>query len=359
MERHNNITLLGITNFLEHGALLRRGNQWVLIEGPFRPLAQPSEEHLSVYFPDFYDPEAGAYWVGNREWTLEPQQLKALYEEYLSSQMSPSEPPQFEEPLLADFEASLRSIQDKIKSGEIQKAVPVVFAKAPGAACSTPLLARTLLKLLEAPASLFVFGFWQKGEGVLGATPETLFSYSQGQLQTMALAGTCPREDKSRRISLLEDPKERQEHELVREDLHRVLQQYGRVEMSEPFILELPTLLHLKSDIRVECSKPPHFKELLMSLHPTPALGVAPRSYGYKWMAPLPGQEGRRGFGAPFAFMGPEFIQCVVAIRCVQWFADRVQVGSGCGVVLASQLEQEWRELAQKRFSVQKIMGWI
>lgn len=361
MERHNNITLLGITNFLEHGALLRHQDQWILIEGPFRPLAQPSESDLTVYAPDFYSPETAAYWAGSSRNILETADLRALCEEFLSSNSLKGElqKPLFAEPVLEDFQKSLKEIQQKITEGHISKAVPVVFARAAHHKFKPLDLVQALLKLTEVPQSLYVFGFWQNSAGILGATPETLFSYSSYILKTMALAGTCPREEREHRQDLLADPKERQEHELVRQDIQQVLRAYGEVVISEPYVLELPTLLHLKSDVTVKCSGEPNFAKLIEDLHPTPALGVAPRSAGYKWMQAMPGQNGRKGFGAPFAIIGPNFIQCLVAIRCVQWSQDNVQIGSGCGIVAASELEQEWRELKYKRMSVQKILGWI
>ena len=89
----------------------------------------------------------------------------------------------------------------------------------------------------------------------------------------------------------------------------------------------------------------------------TPALGVAPRSAGYEWMKILPGQEGRRRFGAPFAFLDKESCLCLVAIRNIQWDQEGRRIGSGCGIVAASEEPREWRELFQKRQSVKKILG--
>lgn len=358
MERHNNITLLGITNFLEQGALLRRKDQWILIEGPFRPLAQPSESDLCIYAPAFYGIEGAAYWVGSRRVELKSEELRGLCEDYLASE-GPGSLPHFVEPRYEDFAASFQIIQNRILQGQIEKAVPVVFARAASQDWSPRLFARSILSLLQAPPALHVYGFWQKGAGILGATPETLFEYEEGTLKTMALAGTCPRSDQSERASLLEDLKERQEHELVRQDILGILKKFGAVSMSQPYILELPTLLHLKTDFEVRCGRHPDFHELILKLHPTPALGVAPRTAGYTWMKELPGQEGREGFGAPFAIIEKGLIDCLVAIRCVQWSHNSLQIGSGCGIVAASKLDQEWRELEHKRLSVKRIMGWL
>lgn len=213
-----------------------------------------------------------------------------------------------------------------------------------------------LLHLLQAPSSLYVHGFWNTDGGLLGATPETLFVIRGKQLTTMALAGTCPKSD-SERPSLLEDPKEREEHDLVTQDIVQVLSAYGRVHSEGPFLLELPTLWHLKTNIELTLQKPVDPRELIRRLHPTPALGVFPRAAGYQWLREEPGQEGRARYGAPFAFIFPDEVVCLVAIRNLQWNKEESLIGAGGGVVAASELEREWRELRKKRESVKKILG--
>jgi menaquinone-specific isochorismate synthase len=262
----------------------------------------------------------------------------------------------WDEPAHADFAEGLRVIQNKISHQEIHKAVPVIFARSTSTVTAQD-RARLLLNLLDAPTTLYVYGFWQNGEGVLGATPETLFEYSEGRLKTMALAGTCPKEDAASRESLLEDPKEMLEHRLVVEDIKAVLAPYGKVQTQGPHILELPTLYHLQTNIELQCETVPSFTALIEKLHPTPALGVAPRAYGYKWMQKLPGQQDRARYGAPFAMLSAEEALCLVGIRNLQWNEKTSMIGSGCGVVAASELDREWRELLQKRSSVRKILG--
>lgn len=359
MERQNSITLEGITNFLEAGALLRHRNQWILIEGPFRAAKSPDSVEISVFCPDFYDLNRPALWHGKAVHRLSSADLRQICEEYLAQGPSIAESlakAAWAEPRKEDFAEALRVIQSKIQKNEIQKAVPAVFARTTQTVAARD-RAEMILQLLQAPQTLYVYGFWQQGEGLLGATPEVLFDYSQGVLKTMALAGTCPKSESTEREYLLKDPKEMQEHQLVVEDIARLLGQWGEVQAQGPHILELPILYHLKTDIQVQCQTRPDFVALAKSLHPTPALGVAPRSQGYLWMQDLPGQEGRRYFGGPFAFMNAEEALCLVAIRNLQWSKDSAMIGSGCGVVAASELEREWRELYQKRLSVKKVLG--
>lgn len=359
MERQNSITLSGITNFLETGALLRHRDQWILIEGPFHPISDANRDEITVFCPPFYDLEDSVGLVGRKTYRLKTQELREICESYLSQQsveLAPLSKAPWQEPLKEHFAEALKVTQLLIAQGKIQKAVPAVFASSEQTV--TPLEKMQMIsKLLQAPNTLYVYGFWQNGEGILGATPEILFEYSKGLLKTMALAGTCPKSESTHRESLLEDEKEMQEHLYVLEDLINVLHPWGEVKTSGPFIVDLPTLYHLKTDIEIHIQKKPSFYSLINQLHPTPALGVAPRSAGYKWMAQFPGQQGRGGFGAPFAFIGSEEALCLVAIRNLQWNRNKSMIGSGCGVVAASELEREWRELYQKRLSVRKILG--
>lgn len=359
MERKNSITLSSITNFLETGALLRRGNQWILIEGPFKPVCDANSDEITLFCPDFYQIDDAVRLAGNRNYCLSVEQMREAFELYLASTRvfyPPLAKASWMEPSKADFEVAFNISQARIKNNEIKKSVPAVFARSAQKVTNAE-KAQMILHLLQAPTVLHVYGFWQNGEGMLGATPEVLFNYSEGILETMAFAGTCPKSEVHLRSSLLEDPKEKQEHQLVLDDLTALLAKYGSVKSEGPYILELPTLYHLRTDIHVRCEIQPDYLGLTKELHPTPALGVAPRDQGYKWMQQFPGQAGRRRFGAPFGFFAAKEAVCVVAIRNLQWNNNESMIGSGCGLVADSEIEREWRELYQKRQSVRKILG--
>lgn len=359
MERQNSITHLGITNFLECGALLRRHGLWILIEGPFRESENINNTGIRVFCPDFFNLQKSAFLEGKSVYELSTEALAQACMDYLKPRDAVSHPLKkalWCEPQKEDFVSAVQQIQGRIARGEIQKAVPVVFARSEQKVTASD-RAQLILRLLKVPENLHVYGFWQGEEGVLGATPEILFDLKDGVLRTMALAGTCPKSEDHDRPSLLEDSKEIFEHQLVLEDLKNVLSQWGEVKSQGPAILELPTLYHLKTEIEVSGVVNPDARVLIEALHPTPALGVAPRSAGYHWMAALPGQLQRGRFGAPFAFLSPQEAVCLVGIRNLQWNSQLAMIGSGCGIVAASELDREWREVFQKRLAVKKILG--
>ncbi len=361
MKTQNSIVLSDITNFLEHGAMLRDNAQWHLVWGPFQPINNPISSAISIFCPSFYEPEKSSYLGGTQSATLEESEFRRLLEEFLQKNVSGNgilalEKLSWESPLEADYQTALADILNKIKEQKIKKAVPVVFERAVYKLTTTQ-KAQLILNLMKAPATLYPFGYWNDKEGILGATPEVLFTIQGNELSTMALAGTCPKSEQSVRADLLNDPKEIEEHQLVVQDIAAFLSSYGAVSKGPMHVLDLPTLWHLKTDIKVLLNEHLDVKELALLMHPTPALGVFPRDYGFTWMQNHPGQQGRNRFGAPLAFIFPERVVCLVAIRNLQWNDSELMIGSGGGVVASSEFAREWRELLQKRQSVKKILG--
>jgi menaquinone-specific isochorismate synthase len=277
--------------------------------------------------------------------------LRALLQSVMSE--TPLSAASFFQPSFEKFQISFQDIQGRIHRGEIEKAVPVVFAEAP-IVPSAAQKARILYQALEAHPELYVFGYWDPVSGIIGATPEVLFHLKENKLKTMALAGTKPRDEEE---SLLRDPKELREHQLVIEDIKLRLEKLGWVKVDETRIAEFGTLSHLRTYLEAEVSLA-SVEDLMKRLHPTAALGVFPRNYGIQWMKELPYQNQRGVFGAPFVFsLSHSETIALVAIRCLQWDENGSQIGSGCGIVEASNLQKEWKELALKRDSVMKALG--
>jgi menaquinone-specific isochorismate synthase len=280
---------------------------------------------------------------------------------------------QWVEPARSQFDEAFLCIQEGMKKRGLKKAVPVVFSTAQeeiGQERKLALLGRLLRSLQssvsEGISTAYAYGFWQSGarsEGLLGLTPELLFQQnSMSALETMALAGTRSKEGGEKgKAELLNDLKERNEHQIVVDDIQEVLSKVGSVAIGETRVVELPSLLHLQTAISANLVAPKKFSEIVHLLHPTPALGLAPRALGFdemlKWDDPI--ARGRFGapFGAIFSLDGVLKRNCVVAIRNIQWQDQEVRLGSGCGVVAESTADREWRELELKRSSVKKALG--
>ena len=273
------------------------------------------------------------------------------------------------EPEKSRFTKYFEEAQKAFGEEDLKKVVPVVFAKSTYEFKTSHLLF-VLKKLLDSSLqTVWIYGLWLEKRGFLGATPELLFRQSPGkpQIESMALAGTLPLKDKAQREPLLKDQKELSEHQWVVDDIRKKFLSLGEVQVEETKVLNLPTLEHLKTSIFVEPSRDYSFSELMKVMHPTPALGGVPSEQTDELLRKWNLDEERETFGAPFGLewsdgQGIKEKSCVVGIRNMDWCKKEgasysVRLGSGCGLVQASQLEQEWQELFAKRKSVLKMMG--
>ena len=312
---------------------------------------QPQAESGILYAPNFFLQESENPWFGAKYWEfLSGAQLR----EKFAKEVSIVPQINWQEPEYAYFADCFAQAQAMIASGELDKIVPVVFAESEFQ-LSQEHLNYFLLQISQAPAGLYGYGFWYGDQSMFGVTPELLFTVEGNELSSMALAGTRPCEVTDR-LPLLEDSKELAEHSFVIHELKQKLALWGAVQIAETSILNLPSLQHLLTHLKVQLADKFDFNSVVNALHPTPALGGYPREASLKILQKWSGQRMR--FGAPFAVLLPDGrSHCLVAIRNIQSQAGRVWLGSGCGVVRQSEVHREWDELARKRQSVLRILG--
>ncbi|MGB0291323.1 MAG: chorismate-binding protein [Luteolibacter sp.] len=250
------------------------------------------------------------------------------------------------------FSEVFQEVVDAIRKGSFEKTVPVVTQEGHchhfnalelmgyTAACRQP---------------LYSYAFCEGNHGFTGATPEFLLAISGKELQTMALAGTARSED---RDIFAVDEKEIREHEYVAQTLETKLHDLGSLERDDREILDLGPIVHFLTRIRVHLSRNISPSVLLDRLHPTPALGPLPRTS--QTMRQLIEWRKRLGcpphFGAPFGVWENGRFEAVVSIRGVWWNGERLQVPAGCGVIEASRMVNEWRELRLKREAVMRVI---
>ncbi len=263
---------------------------------------------------------------------------------------------QWQEPDFESFKDKFEELQKAFVDTPLVKAVPIIFAKSSLDKQGANALISTIVKLQTSVPETYSYGLWSKNGGILGRTPEILFSYDGSELQTMALAGTAniDRDDQD----FMGDPKEIDEHELVRKDIQSRLEAFGEVKSSSLGIKKLSKIKHLKTELSLSPKGSLEFSEVVKTLHPTPALGVAPRSELQTWLRNLSVGEDRKKYGAPFGWVDPQGnMTCLVAIRNIQWSGDILLLGSGCGIIRQSQLDNEWKELSLKREQVKEDLG--
>ncbi|HKO59154.1 MAG TPA: chorismate-binding protein [Thermoanaerobaculia bacterium] len=319
--------------------------------GPFEQLPFRRPDRPAFFITDFFldDPHP---WRHPAAWEeLSVAELAARFDD----QGAP--PVDWATTYVTPFTELFESAKEGMARGDFKKVVPVLFEE--GRVRTRGDWRRHFIsRLAAAPPHMRAYGYSYQTHGVIGATPEVLFEADARGYRTMALAGTRPL---ARAAELLRDPKELLEHRLVVDDIVRRLAPFGNLEVGTLSILELPSIAHLATPIRFEENgvEKMSFSEMVRRLHPTAALGVSPRTAaGERWLREADRGVKRRTFGAPFGLERPErFAVALVAIRNVQWHADRLRVGSGAGLLPESQLEREFEELRQKREQVKALFG--
>ena len=317
--------------------------------GPFQAFERAPESGVAFYRNDFGLSSAAPWWVPAEWKVVSRPEMPGMIAATCRTPACRWEPPE-----ASAFAAVFQEITAAIRAGSFEKTVPVAVE-------SGQLDAPPGRALLAAAAGCdeprLGYGFCDGERGFAGTSPERLLSVSDGLLKTMALAGTARSEE---RDVLEVDEKEIREHEYVAQTLVSKLGDIGRVRRGPRGIMELGSIVHFHTPIEVDLFGGESPDALVRRLHPTPALGPLPRTP--ETLGQLIGWRRRLGtpeeFGAPFgAILDGEF-HAIVAIRGVWWQGRDLQLPAGCGVIEASRLVNEWRELRLKREAVKARFGF-
>jgi menaquinone-specific isochorismate synthase len=294
-------------------------------------------------FSDLHDPDYNPQYGG--DWGSRLNNLS----EQMSWQLDPT----------TCFEESFDSIKSLINDGQIEKAVPIVVERSSWVPGSMGEKARLLLNLVKnSPGTLKIYAFFDQSSGIIGATPEILFERKGQKLNTMALAGTYPKFKGADSEYLLKSEKDLSEHLYVVQNITEKLLPFGIVKQSKPYIVELPTMWHLRTDIEVQLQENINNAQLMNLLHPTAALGLYSKTLPWQQLKDIPHQDDRFWFGSPLGVtLNDDHFLCLVCIRNFEWNRERSRISAGCGIVKESQLDLEWNELKTKRDSVKKLLG--
>ena len=336
-----------MSEFHDQAWLVRPDGSAILGHGPFSAAEQPPSGGVAFYVQRYGldDPAP---------WKI-PASVERLTASELEARQGRNVVPAcaWEEIDAGPFAEVFQEVMDSIRRGVFEKTVPVVVERGRLENGSPVDLAAAMT---HQAFPRMAYAWFEGDRGFAGATPEVLFSLQDNRLQTMALAGTAKREE---RAVFAVDEKEIREHEYVAQSLVAKLGDLGRVTCGERTILDLGALVHFLTPIEVELNETYGPGEWIRRLHPTPALGPLPRTPGT--LAQLIAWRQRLGcpdeFGAPFGVWDEGRFDAVVAIRGIWWEGDRLRLPAGCGVIEASRLVNEWRELRLKREAVKEALG--
>lgn len=339
-------------SFLECGALVSsREKKLYLGQGQRTWLAKPIDQKSAFYFPDFFLSHENCWFTHSEHSEMGIAQL--------SLDHCPAKPHiDWTNDQKPCFLQRFHDLQQRFASQELSKGVPFVFEKTTQR--MTPSLLSWVLHHVIAYAKknpVHLYGFWDQNEGMIGATPETLFTLDPQKIETMACAGTARNQEQLDHLQT--DPKQLLEHQLVVNGIVEALSPYGITSHTDPQVLHLPHLSHLVTSIETLLDRSIDFESVVHALHPTPALGAYPKKTGMAWLKEYQTIIDRKRFGAPVGYFCPnqEVSHCYVAIRNIQWDQSGIYIGAGCGVVPSSNAENEWQEIEAKIKAIKIMLG--
>jgi len=225
-----------------------------------------------------------------------------------------------------------------------------------------PLIA--LNRLRERFSGCFTFSVGGGGaRSFIGATPERLLQIRDGHLLTEAIAGSSPRgesagEDAKYARALLESEKDQHEHACVRDSILRRLKKVGveaRAE-SEPCLLPLANVQHLRTQISAEVGEAVHLLDILPEMHPTPAVGGTPRKAAVSRIADLEKIDRGLYSGVVGWFNHLNEGEMVVGIRSALIEGTTARLYAGAGIVEGSDPEKEMRETEMKLHALLDVL---
>jgi 2-succinyl-5-enolpyruvyl-6-hydroxy-3-cyclohexene-1-carboxylate synthase len=190
----------------------------------------------------------------------------------------------------------------------------------------------------------------------VGVSPEHLFNLTDGRIVTHALAGTRALSglESNAELTMVNDElkqsaKDIEEHQIVVDQLSAHLKELCHSIEIEPLnTKQLRQLVHLETLITGTLHDDVDPFSLLERLHPTPALGGAPREAALSLIRecePL----SRGGYAAPWMWSDQNGrASAVVGIRSALLHKDQAFIYAGAGIVEQSLADNEWAETRAK-----------
>ena len=259
---------------------------------------------------------------------------------------------------VATWCGDLEAARTALRAGFAEK---VVLARAVGVQADVDLSVQSILDRLRGTyPSCMLFSV----DGFIGATPELLVARAGDLVKSHPMAGTAPRSDDPTTdarlaASLIASTKDRQEHRLTIDMVHDTLLPWCSYldEEAEPSIVAMANVQHLATAVEGRLSSPAaSVIELMVALHPTPAVGGAPRAAAFELIERHEATD-RGRFGGPVGWVDAAGNGAwSVGIRSAEISGNRARLLAGVGVLPDSDTEAE---LAETRAKLQALLGAI
>lgn len=220
-------------------------------------------------------------------------------------------------------------------------------------------------KLRKVNPSPFMYYLKFSDKKIIGASPELLFSLREGEMTTRPLAGTIKRgnnkeEDQQLAKTLLNDPKEKAEHNML-VDLHRndigKISQFGTVKIKDYMsVKKFGFVQHISSEIVGLIQHKEDMFSGLAANFPAGTLTGAPKIEAMNIIdkneptarGPYGGAVGHFGFNGDSTF--------AIAIRSLFISKDYAFTQTSGGIVHDSVAKKEYKEIKNKLVGITKAL---
>jgi menaquinone-specific isochorismate synthase len=253
-------------------------------------------------------------------------------------------------------EAWTRAVEaalERIRSESLRK---VVLARSRRVRGSEPFDADRILDALrDAYPACYRFRY-EPGDGsiFLGASPERLVALRGGTIEADAVAGTAAGEGRE----LLDDRKERLEHDIVVEEVVRALRPVAEsVEADDiPSVQRLRNVTHLRTRVRASARPGAHVLDLAARIHPSPAVAGAPREAALDLIRSLEPRP-RGWYAGPIGWASAAGEgELTLGLRAALLRGSEALLHAGAGIVLGSDPDREWDECESKMRAMEEAL---
>lgn len=272
----------------------------------------------------------------------------------------------------------IASAIQRIQDGEVDKVVLARDVRVRHRDGDVVRVAPVLDRLSQRYAATWTFAV----DGLLGATPEMLVRLQGGAARSRVLAGTIRRGAERSpvgeglpsgptgtdhpvdpRLALVSSEKDLEEHAYAVRSVAQALQPHcTELRVPEaPYVLELPDVYHLASDITGTMASGATSLRLAAALHPSAAVCGTPTADAFRVIGELERMD-RGRYAGPVGWVdGSGDGDWGIALRCGELAPDRhsLRIFAGGGIVAASDPQAELAETEVKLTAMRHALGLL
>jgi isochorismate synthase len=258
----------------------------------------------------------------------------------------------------AEWQAALVAARDELRAGAARKVVLTREVVVSADRALSPLAIVDRLRAAYPACMLFAV------DGFVGATPELLVARRDDRVRAQPMAGTAPRSadpttDARLAAALLSSAKDQAEHRITIDMVHDTLLPYCSYldEEAQPTVVAMANVQHLATLVEGRLSGPPaSVVELMVALHPTPAVGGSPRPAALELIDRYEELD-RARFAGPVGWVDAAGNgEWAVGIRSAEVDGGTARLFAGVGVVADSDPEDE---LAETQAKLQALLSAV